>query len=54
MTLKWSFTINLSSWISSLFKVKQGGRGNNLPINLFFNLWQTEWYNFQAREAIYL
>ena len=30
--LKQSFVINLSSWISSLFVMKQGSRGNNLPI----------------------
>ena len=34
--LKWSFAIDLTSWILSLFVLKQSSRGNNLPINLFF------------------
>ena len=33
--LKQSFVINLSSWISSLFVMKQGSRGNNLPIHTY-------------------
>jgi len=33
--LKWLFAIDFSSWILSLFVVKQGSRGSNLPINLF-------------------
>ena len=44
----------VSSWILSLFVVKQGGRGNNLPINLSLNSWQTGWCNFQACAAIYV
>ena len=35
VTLKWLLAIDLSSWISSLFVVKQGSRGINLPMNLF-------------------
>ena len=46
-------TIDLSSWILSLFAVKKGNRGNNLPINLFLNSWQTGWCKFQARAVIY-
>ena len=52
MTLKQSFVINLYSWILSLFLVKQGSRGNNLPVNLFLSSWQTGWCKFQARAAI--
>ena len=35
--LKWLFTINVSSWISTLFVVKEENRGNNLPSNSFFS-----------------
>jgi len=30
-----------------------GGRGNNLPINLFLSSWQTGWYKFQACAEIH-
>jgi len=35
MMLKRSFAIDLSSWISSLFVVKQDSRGNNLPKKIY-------------------
>ena len=38
--LKRSFAINFSTWSLSLFVTKQGSKGNNLPINLFFSSWQ--------------
>ena len=54
MTLKWLFAINLSSWISSLFVMKQGSRGNNLPLNLFLSSWRMGWCKFQVGAAISL
>ena len=47
VTLKWLFAIDFSSWISSLFVVKQGSRGSNLHINLFLSSWQTRWCKCQ-------
>ena len=37
--LKQLLVNDLSSWILSLFVVKQGSSGNNLPINLFLSSW---------------
>ena len=41
--LKQLFTIDLSLWISSLFIVKQGSRGNNLPTNPVLSSLQIGW-----------
>ena len=41
VTLQWLFAIDLSSWILSLFVMKQGSRGNDLPINPLLSSLQT-------------
>ena len=41
MTLKRSFAINVSSWISTLLVVMQDSRRNNLPSDPFLSSWRT-------------